>query len=64
MFSRIVALLVAFGLSVFASAANAAVVLTDVDFDVATPEALAALILIGLAVMWGIRKLIKLTNRS
>lgn len=41
-----------------------AVDLTGVTMDTATPETLAATILTGLGVMWGIRKLVKLVNRS
>lgn len=42
----------------------AAVDLTGLEVDVTTPESLAAIILTGLAVIWGIRKLIKIINRS
>jgi len=42
--------------------AEAAVVLTGVELDTATPEALAAMVLSGLGVIWGIRKLVKLVN--
>lgn len=49
---------------VMGSVANAAVDLTGVTPDTTTPEALAATVLAGLAVIWGIRKLIKLINRS
>jgi len=48
----------------FASPAFAAVDLTGVTLDTATPEALTAIVLVGLGVIWGIRKLIKITNRS
>ena len=44
--------------------AMAAVDLTGVSLDTTTPETLAATVLGGLAVMWGIRKVIKLINRS
>lgn len=47
-----------------ASSAHAAVDLTGVTLDTTTPETLAATVLAGLGVMWGIRKLIKLANRS
>lgn len=52
--------------AVAASAVNsmAAVDLTTVTLDTATPETLAATVLGGLGVIWGIRKLIKLVNRS
>lgn len=59
-----------FGLYVFmafmamVSTASAAVDLTGVTVDSTTPETLAATILVGLGVIWGIRKLIKLINRS
>ena len=46
------------------SDAFAAVSLTGVVLDSATPATLAATVLIGLGVIWGIRKLIKLINRS
>jgi hypothetical protein len=48
----------------FASQSFAAVDLTGFTVDTATPESLAVIILGGLAVLWGIRKLIKMTNRS
>jgi hypothetical protein len=44
--------------------ASAAVDLTGVTLDTTSPETLAATILGGLGVIWGIRKLIKLINRS
>ena len=44
--------------------AMAAVDLTGVTLDTTSPETLAATILGGLGVMWGIRKLIKLVNKS
>ena len=44
--------------------AFAAVDLTCVSLDTTTPETLAATVVAGLGVIWGIRKLIKLTNRS
>jgi hypothetical protein len=47
-----------------ATNAFAAVDLTGVTLDTASPEALAATVLTGLGVIWGIRKLIKLINRS
>lgn len=47
-----------------ATAAHAAVDLTAVTVDTTSPEALAAVVLAGLAAIWGIRKLIKLINRS
>lgn len=46
------------------SVSFAAVDLTGLTVDTATPEALAAIVLAGLAVIWGIRKLVKLMNRS
>lgn len=48
----------------FAGNAFAAVDLTGVTLDTATPEALAATVIGGLAVMWGIRKVVKTINRS
>jgi len=42
----------------------AAVDLTGFTVDYASAEVLAGIVLTGLAAMWGIRKLIKLTNRS
>ncbi len=48
----------------FAANSMAAVDLTAVTLDTATPETLAATVLTGLGVIWGIRKLIKLVNRS
>ena len=41
-----------------------AVDLTNVSLDTTTPETLAATIVTGLGVIWGIRKIIKLVNRS
>lgn len=45
-------------------AAHAAVDLTGVTLDTATPQTLAATVLGGLGIIWGIRKLVKLINRS
>lgn len=56
--------LVTAGAALTATSAMAAVDLVGFTVDTATPEALAAIILAGLGVMWGIRKLIKLINRS
>lgn len=56
-----------FFLMVFAlvpSMAFAAVDLTGVTLDTTTPETLAATVLAGLGIIWGIRKLVKLINRS
>lgn len=51
--------------TVLASApAMAAVDLTGVTLDTTTPETLAATVIGGLGVIWGIRKLVKLVNRS
>jgi hypothetical protein len=50
--------------TVFATNAMAAVDLTGVTLDTTTPETLAATVITGLGVIWGIRKLVKLTNRS
>jgi len=47
-----------------ATNAMAAVDLTAVTLDTTSPETLAATVLTGLGVIWGIRKLIKLINRS
>jgi hypothetical protein len=47
-----------------AGSASAAVDLTAVTLDTTSPETLAATVLTGLGVIWGIRKLIKLINRS
>jgi len=44
--------------------AFAAVDLTGVTLDTTTPETLAATIVAGLGVIWGIRKVIKVLNRS
>lgn len=53
------------GMTVFtAGSASAAVDLTAVTLDTTTPETLAATVLTGLGVIWGIRKLVKLVNRS
>jgi len=53
-----------FGVMASAGSAMAAVDLTGVTVDSTTPETLAATVLVGLGVIWGIRKLIKLINRS
>ena len=50
--------------AVSAGSAVAAVDLTGVTVDVTTVETLAATVLVGLGVIWGIRKLVKLINRS
>jgi hypothetical protein len=50
--------------AIITAPAYAAVDLTGVTLDTATPETLAATVLTGLGVIWGIRKLIKLVNRS
>lgn len=55
---------VAVGTVAFATNAMAAVDLTAVTLDTTSPETLAATVLTGLGVIWGIRKLIKLINRS
>jgi len=47
-----------------AGSSFAAVDLTGVTLDTATPTTLAGTIVGGLAVMWGIRKVIKTINRS
>lgn len=60
---KIVGVVVA-GSAVAATNAMAAIDVNTITLDTANPEALAAKILAGLAVLWGIRKLIKLTNRS
>lgn len=57
-------LMMLFAVLCIASQASAEVVLTGVTLDTATPETLAATVLTGLGVIWGIRKLIKLVNRS
>ncbi|MCF6205082.1 MAG: hypothetical protein L3J59_15670 [Methylococcaceae bacterium] len=62
MFKKVTFALITF--LTFASTSFAAVDLTNFSVDSATPEAMAALILPALGVIWGIRKLIKLANRS
>jgi hypothetical protein len=57
-------MVIAAGGVVMASNAHAAVDLTGVTLDTTTPETLAATVLTGLGVIWGIRKLVKLVNRS
>ena len=47
-----------------ASQSFAAVDLTGFDVDVTQVEAVTAIVIVGLGVMWGIRKLIKTVNRS
>jgi hypothetical protein len=46
------------------ASAFAAVDLTGFDVDVTAVEAVVAIVIVGLGVMWGIRKLIKTVNRS
>lgn len=48
----------------FAASANAAVTLPTAVGGLADVETWAGTILAALAAMWGIRKLVKLTNRS
>lgn len=50
--------------AVVAAPAFAAVDLTGVSLDSTTPATLATTVLTGLGVLWGIRKLVKLINRS
>jgi hypothetical protein len=50
--------------TVAGSQAFAAVDLTGVTPDISGVETLAALVLAGLMGLWGIRKLIKMSNRS
>jgi hypothetical protein len=52
------------GVGMMAVNSFAAVDLTGVTLDTTSPETLAATVLGGLGIMWGIRKLIKLINRS
>lgn len=54
----------AVGLLGTATCSMASVDLTNVELDTTSPETLAATVLAGLGIMWGIRKLIKLINRS
>jgi hypothetical protein len=46
-----------------AAPAFAALDLTSLTLDTTSPEALALMVLVGLASMWGIRKVVKLINR-
>jgi hypothetical protein len=43
--------------------AFAALDLSSLTLDTTSPEALALMVLVGLASMWGIRKVVKLINR-
>lgn len=61
---KVVGSIVGIGSAVMASSAFAAVDLTGVTLDTTTPETLAATVLGGLGIIWGIRKLVKLINRS
>lgn len=47
-----------------ASNASAALDVTGVTVDSASAETVAGIVITGLAAMWGIRKVIKLINRS
>lgn len=38
--------------------------LTGIDVDVTSVEAMALIVIGGLATLWGLRKLVKLVNRS
>jgi len=51
-------------LSMLSTSAFAAVDLTGFSVDVTQVEAVVAIVIVGLGVMWGIRKLIKTVNRS
>jgi len=51
-------------LSLLSTSAFAAVDLTGFSVDVTQVEAVVAIVIVGLGVMWGIRKLIKTVNRS
>ncbi|MCP4763465.1 MAG: hypothetical protein GY870_16955 [archaeon] len=62
MFKKIIAATAATAAT--ATTSFAAVDLTAVTLDTTTPETLAATVLAGLGVIWGIRKLVKLVNRS
>lgn len=65
MFKNCMGILAGFVGALFASApAMAAIDLTGLELDTTTVEVLAVTVLGGLAVMWGIRKVIKLINRS
>lgn len=46
------------------ASAFAAIDLTGVTVDVATVETLIGIVLAGLVVIWGVRKVIKTVNRS
>lgn len=46
------------------ASAFAAVDLTGFSVDVTQVESVVAIVIVGLGVMWGIRKLIKTVNRS
>ena len=52
------------GMLAVASTSFAAVDLTNFSVDVTQVEAVVAIVIVGLGVMWGIRKLIKTVNRS
>lgn len=60
---KIFALLLS-ALCMFVTNAFAAVDLTGFSVDVTQVEAVVAIVIVGLGVMWGIRKLIKTVNRS
>lgn len=68
MFKKAFSLLVLFCLfavpSAFATGGGGGVDLSQVSLDTASPLALTATVLGGLGVIWGIRKVIKLINRS
>ena len=65
MFKKVkLSLLAMFCFLLAAGQSFAAVDLAGFSVDTATPEALAATVLVALGVIWGIRKLIKLVNRS
>lgn len=53
-----------FALMATAGQSFAAVDLTGFAVDVTQVEAVTAIVIVGLGVMWGIRKLIKTVNRS
>jgi len=63
MFKKVAGIVGALSVCVVSSS-FAAVDLVGVTLDTTSPETLAATVLTGLGVIWGIRKLIKLINRS
>jgi len=52
------------GLLTLVESAHAAITWTGVDLNTADVEGYMAIAVVGLAVLWGLRKVVKMMNRS